>query len=472
MSSFSATHQFSCSRSALFQYHESPGAIDRLIPPWESVSVIESADSLAPGSVVRIANRQFGISQIWKAKHVELVKDSLFVDQLTDGPFRRWVHRHEFSDVGAACSQLTDRIDFELPMAPMSNLALPWVRAKLQSMFRFRHRITSDDIAFGDSIAASRGGVAAPFRIAVTGSTGLIGRRVCELASVLGFEVIRIVRPESLKVGVRFPTGVVTAQLQGGTREDQQRLEGLDAVIHLGGYGIAERRWSSSVKQRIRDSRVAGTSQLIEGLGRLDSPPKALVSASGIGIFGDRGEEICGETTPAGTGFLSDVAKEWESAAMAYGNMATGNSSRRVAIARMGVVLHPRLGALAKLLPPFRLGVGGRIGSGKQYWPWVHIDDAAGILIHLAAQSACEGPYHVASPEVPSNSEFAKTLAKVLSRPACMPAPAFAMKMLLGEMAGPLLLASTRVTTSRLLSSGYRFRFTSLDESLRNLLGL
>ncbi|MBM3964737.1 MAG: TIGR01777 family protein [Planctomycetes bacterium] len=472
MSSFSASHQFSCSRSALFHYHEAPGAIDRLIPPWESVSVVESADSLAPGSVVRISNRQFGIHQTWKAEHVEFVKDVLFVDQLRDGPFRQWVHRHEFSDVGADCSQLTDRIDFELPLAPVSNLALLWVRAKLQSMFRFRHRITSDDIAFGESIAASRDGSVAPFRIAVTGSTGLIGRRVCELASVLGFEVIRIVRPESLNVGVRFPTGVITAQLQEGTREDQHRLEGLDAVIHLGGYGIADRRWSSSVKQRIRDSRVAGTMQLIEGLGRLDAPPKAMVSASGIGIFGDRGEEICGETTPAGTGYLSDVAREWESAAMAYGNRTAGKSSRRVAIARMGVVLHPKFGALSKLLPPFRLGVGGRIGSGKQYWPWVHIDDAASILIHLAVQSACEGPFHVASPEVPTNSDFAKTLAKVLSRPACMPAPAFAMNMLLGEMAGPLLLASTRVITPRLLSSGYRFRFSSLDESLRNLLGL
>lgn len=472
MSLFSASHQFSCSRSALFRYHQSPGAIDRLIPPWESVTILESADSLAPGSKVRIANRQFGVRQVWNAEHLELVVGSLFVDQLKNGPFRKWIHRHEFSDVDPFGSQLTDRIDFQLPLAPASNLALPWVRTKLESMFRFRHRVTADDINFGESLAAIRSGSAAPLRIAITGSTGLIGRRVCELASVLGFDVVRIVRPESVKGTSRFPSGVVAAQLRGGTREDQRRLEGLDAVIHLGGYGIAEERWSSAVKQRIRDSRVAGTLQLIEGLGRLDSPPKALISASGIGIFGDRGDDFCDETTQAGTGFLSDVAKEWESAAMSYGSTSTGRTARRVAIARMGVVLHPRFGALAKLLLPFRLGLGGRTGSGKQYWPWVHIDDAASILLHLAAQSACEGPYHVASPDVPTNRDFAKTLAKVLSRPSCVPTPAFAMRLLLGEMAGPLLLASTRVTTSRLLSSGYRFRFNSLEEALRNLLGL
>lgn len=472
MPSFNATHRFSCSRQALFQYHRAPGAIDRLIPPWESVTVIQSADSLVPGSVVRIANRQFGIRQIWRAEHVELAEDSLFVDQLQDGPFRKWVHRHEFSDVEINSSQLNDRIEFELPFAPASNLALPWVRAKLAAMFRFRHRITADDINFGESVAAIRGRSAAPLRIAVTGSTGLIGRRVCELASVLGFEVVRIVRPESAKAAVRFPTGIAAAQLQGGTREDQRRLEGLDAVIHLGGYGIAEKRWSEEVKRRIRDSRVQGTLQLIQGLGRLESPPKALVSASGIGIFGDRGGDLCNEETLAGIGFLSDVARDWEAAAMSFGSASAGNTARRVAIARMGVVLHPRFGALSKLLLPFRMGMGGRTGSGKQYWPWVHIDDAASILLHLAAQSACEGPYHVASPEVPTNRDFAKTLAKVLSRPSCVPAPAFAIKLLLGEMAGPLLLASTRVTTSRLLSSGYRFRFTSLDEALRNLLGL
>ena len=296
MSLFSATHQFSCSRTALFRYHQSSGAIDRLIPPWESVTILESADSLAPGSKVRIANRQFGLRQIWNAEHLELIEGSLFVDQLKNGPFRKWIHRHEFSDVGNSGSQLTDRIEFELPFAPASNLALPWVRTKLASMFRFRHRITADDIKFGESVAAIGGRSAAPLRIAVTGSTGLIGRRVCELASVLGFDVVRIVRPESAKGTTRFPTGVVSAQLQGGTREDQRRLEGLDAVIHLGGYGIAERRWSAEVKQRIRDSRVAGTQRLIEGFGQLDSPPKALISASGIGIFGDRGDDFCDET--------------------------------------------------------------------------------------------------------------------------------------------------------------------------------
>jgi uncharacterized protein (TIGR01777 family) len=472
MSLFSATHQFSCSSTALFRYHQSSGAIDRLVPPWESVTILESADSLAPGSKVRIANRQFGLRQIWNAEHLELIEGSLFVDQLKNGPFRKWIHRHEFSDVGNSGSQLTDRIEFELPFSPASNLALPWVRTKLASMFRFRHRITADDIKFGESLAAIGGRSAAPLRIAVTGSTGLIGRRVCELASVLGFDVVRIVRPESSKGTTRFPTGVVAAQLQGGTREDQRRLEGLDAVIHLGGYGIAERRWSAEVKQRIRDSRVAGTQRLIEGFGQLDSPPKALISASGIGIFGDRGDDFCDETTPAGIGFLSDVAKEWESAAMAYGSTTTGGSARRVAVARMGVVLHPRFGALSKLLFPFRMGLGGRTGNGKQYWPWVHIDDAASVLLHLAAQSACEGPYHVASPEVPTNGDFAKTLAKVLARPSCLPTPAFAMRLLLGEMAGPLLLASTRVTTPRLLSSGYRFRFNSLEDALRNLLGL
>lgn len=466
MPNFEASHTFPCERDILFDYHRARGAIDRLIPPWERVTVLSSQDSLEVGSKVVLENSLFGIRQTWRASHVELDPGKLFVDRIDQGPFRSWLHRHEFDAIAVGQSRLTDRIEFELPLAPASHLALGWVRDQLQAMFRYRHCITADDIAAHARLLPLFPPSENP-RIAITGSTGLIGQRTLELASVLGIDVIRVVRAETKSGRQRDPANVRSAKLDLYSAEDRNTLEGLDAVIHLGGASIGDRRWSPRVKQTLRDSRVQSTQKLVDFFRQLDRPPKALVSASGVGIFGDRGDELCREDSQPGPSddFLVSVAREWEAAAQPFESLG------RVAIARFGMVLHPRAGALAKLLTPMKLGLGGPIGSGRQVWPWVHVDDAANILLHLAFQPNCVGPYHVVSPELTTNRQFTQSLATVLHRPAILPMPAMGMKLLLGEMAGPLLLASTKATTERLIASGYQFRFTNLRSAFANLLG-
>jgi uncharacterized protein (TIGR01777 family) len=362
---------------------------------------------------------------------------------------------------------LSDRIEYELPLHPLSSIAEPWVQSKLDTMFRYRHRTTQDDLRAMTRLPIRSHEEGGPWKIAVTGSSGLIGRRVVEMASVFGWQVTRILRPGSRPDRSLFPRTVRSVQLDSGTANGLELLEDLDAVIHLSGYGIAEERWSDSVKRRIRDSRIDGTSTLVGLLGGLRRPPKVLVSGSGMGIFGDAADRVCRESDPSGGDFLGTLARDWEATAQAFSS--TGG---RVAVARFGMVLHPRFGALAKLLGPFRLGLGGTMGGGGQYWPWVHIDDAANILLHLATQPGCSGPYHVVAPEAVTNREFTRTLAAVLHRPSFLPVPAWVLRLAVGEMAGPLLLSSVRGSTERLLESGYLFRFPMLRDALQHLLGM
>ena len=419
---FRYSSDFTCSVKRLFGYHEQAGAISRLIPPWENIAVAQSNDSLDVGSMVKIQSKLGPLTQNILAKHTEYRPNELFVDEMLSGPFASWKHEHRFESLGDGRSKLTDSIQYQLPMAPMSNLFGGWVENKLQAMFRFRHRITADDLCFSQRLKQlgfdpSQRSI----KIGISGSSGMIGRRTIELARVLGIEVIRSERPNR-KSGqdVRWPRGVQSAA------EDQlDAFENLDAWIHLGGVGIADRRWSDSYKQSIRSSRVESTSKLVDRLGKLNRPPKVLVCASGVGIYGDRGQELLDERSSVDQGvtgedFLADVARQWESSARAY-----ENQGGRVALARFAMVLHPRHGALSKLLLPFQLGAGGPMGDGKQYWPWVHVDDAASILLYLAADQRCRGPYNVSAPECLTNRDFSRVLAKVLRRPSWLPAPRF-----------------------------------------------
>lgn len=500
MAHFSASSKFGCPVETLFGYHEAAGAIDRLIPPWEPAVVASGADSLAVGSVVEVDNWLGPVRQRWVAEHVALEPNRLFIDQLNSSPFAKWVHAHKFVGLDKRDSdypngsELTDSVEYRLPMDPLSRIAIPWVHRKLAGMFRFRHKITRDDLEFAQRLfGVSSDAIYSselkerPKRIGISGASGLIGRRTVALARVLGIEVVRLERTSPNTNGgesaVRWPRGVQSISLSQwvGDPKSAKWLSGLDAWIHLGGAGIADRRWSEQTKRSIRESRVRSTEQIIGLLHGLEMPPKCLICASGVGAFGNRGDEVLREDSSieqsvTGEDFLADVAREWERTALTYKRPANGAQrsspeSLRVAIARFGMVLHPRAGALSKLLLPFRLGVGGPIGNGRQYWPWIHIDDAASVLLHLALRPDCQGIYHVTAPETLTNRDFSKTLGRVLFRPAILPAPSFAMRLLLGEMADSLLLSSVRVTTERLLQSGYQFRFPQLAPALANLLG-
>lgn len=295
-------------------------------------------------------------------------------------------------------------------------------------------------------------------RIAITGSSGLVGSALVPLLTTGGHTVTRLVRGAPEEGEVKWNPTAETF--------DASPLDGIDAVVHLAGENIAGSRWNARVKQRIRDSRVIGTQTLCEGLARMATPPQALVSASAIGFYGDRGDQRLDEDSSAGSGFLAEVVTQWE--------QATGPAAEagiRVVNLRFGVILSPRDGALSKMLLPFKLGVGGRVGSGKQYWSWISIDDVARAILHAIMTGNLFGPVNAVAPNPVTNLEFTKTLGRVLGRPTIFPMPAFAAKLALGEMAEELLLASARVEPKQLLQSGYDFRQPTLEAALRDLLG-
>jgi uncharacterized protein (TIGR01777 family) len=294
-------------------------------------------------------------------------------------------------------------------------------------------------------------------RVAVTGASGLAGSALCVTLATSGYTVLRLVRRPA-----RTPDEIAWDPVSGV--QDASRLDGLDAVVHLAGESIAG-RWTEARKAEIRRSRVDGTRQLCAALAGLARPPAVLVSASAIGIYGDRGNEVLRETSPPGTGFLADVAAAWEA--------ATERASRagiRVVMPRFGMVLSPAGGGLKTMLTPFRLGLGGRFGSGRQFVSWIAIDDVVGIIQHAMRAERLSGAVNAVSPAPVTNAEFTRTLARVLSRPAVLPLPAFAARLALGKMADELLLASQRVLPTRLEDSGYRIMYPRLEDALRHLL--
>ena len=243
-------------------------------------------------------------------------------------------------------------------------------------------------------------------------------------------------------------------------------LEEFDAVVHLAGENIAEGRWTEAKKARIRESRTKPTRALSEALAKLNNPPKTLVSASAIGFYGDRGDEILREGSAPGSGYLPEVCLGWEGA-----TASAVQKGIRVVHLRFGVVLATTGGALAKMLPPFRMGVGGKVGDGKQYMSWIALDDVMGAIHHVLITDRLIGPVNAVAPNPVTNSEFTKTLGRVLSRPTLFPVPAAAARIAFGEMADALLLASPRVIPARLVETGYQFRYPELEGALRHLLG-
>jgi uncharacterized protein len=453
-------------RDSLHRYHARPGALQRLIPPWENVRVLDRSDSLEVGSKVVIENRQFGLPLQWHAKHTAYHPPHSFQDLQESGPFKTFIHDHHFEEHGNNGSKLKDSIEFAMKFGPMGKLGLPFVQQKLEAMFSYRHQTTKADLrleSFLKPFVAGRS-----LRIGVSGSSGMIGRRVVDLISVLGHQPIRILRSESRDSAMQFPLKAMVVKWDvrsGFQKEDRELIDGLDAVIHLAGKGIADARWTQNIKSEIRASRVEGTVQLVQSLVSLPNPPKAFVSASGVGVYGDCGDRLVGENTAPGADFLADLARDWEKAAMTFA------STGRVAIGRLGIALHPRAGALAKMLLPFQLGIGGPMGRGNQYWSWVHVDDAAAAFLYLAINPQASGPYNLVAPEQTTNREFSRTLAKVLARPCWLPASSFALRLALGEMADAMLLSSTRANGERLVEDGFPLRGNTLEGTLRHLLG-
>ncbi len=291
-------------------------------------------------------------------------------------------------------------------------------------------------------------------RILVSGVSGPIGAALLPSLKTRGYDVTRLVRGSA--------TGEDQVAWDPAKPISPEMVSGYDAVVHLAGESIVG-RWTKTKKIKIRGSRVAGTTTLAEALAAAEHKPQVFVCSSAIGYYGDRGSEVLNEQSKPGVGFLADVCREWEAA-----TQAASNAGIRTVQMRTGVVLSPKGGALGKMLTPFKLGVGGRIGDGQQWMSWIDVQDMVGAIHHMLKSDLLQGPVNMVAPKPVKNVEFAKTLGSVLSRPAILPMPAFAVNLAFGEMGETVLLSSQRVEPTQLVMSGYPFRFTDLRASLEN----
>jgi uncharacterized protein len=298
-------------------------------------------------------------------------------------------------------------------------------------------------------------------RVLVSGASGLVGSALVPSLKAGGARIARLTR-HSAALSHAADEELIPWNPSQAISPDA--VSGFDAVVHLAGESIAG-RWTDEKKARIRESRIPATANLAAALAAAKGRPAVFISASAIGYYGNRGDETLTEESSAGTGFAADLAREWESA-----TAGAMNAGIRTVEIRIGIALAASGGALAKMLPAFRLGVGGRIGNGRQWMSWVDVRDVVGAIHHVLKTGSLQGPVNLVAPRPVTNSEFTRTLAGVLSRPAIFPMPAFAARLAFGEMADELLLASQRVEPTKLTTSGYSFHFSDLRSSLENIL--
>ncbi len=442
--------------SAVFAWHERPGAFESLSPPWVDVEVVERTGGILDGGEVLLSIGRAPLNVRWRLMHRDYIRGEQFKDVQISGPFESWTHTHKFTAQSDGGCVLEDTIEFQLPQLP-----LPWlpgflIKEELRRMFNYREDILTHQVAL-------EGQEEKCMQVAITGSHGLIGSTLVPLLTTRGHQVRRMVRrgndgKEAGKTDIEWSA---SSEWDADTH-----LQGVDAVVHLAGESIASGRWTDEKKRAIRDSRIEGTRALSECIAKMKNPPRVLVCASAIGFYGDRGDSAVDESDSSGEGFLSELCVDWEASAD-----AARAAGVRVVNARIGVVLSPRGGALAKMLPPFQMGAGGKIGSGKQYMSWIAIDDVAGAILHCLTNDAIEGPVNLVAPHAVTNDQFTRGLGAVLHRPTIFPVPDFAARLAFGEMADELLLASTRVVPEKLDKGGYKFMYPQIEDALRHVLG-
>lgn len=433
----------------VFDWHARPGAFTRLSPPWQPMRLVSEATSLRDGR----ATLALPGGLRWVAEHQadgydppRRFVDAIGGDRLSSLPARkalRWRHTHDFVDLGDGRTRVIDRVDTSVPAA------------LLRPMFVYRHRQLADDLA-AHRRAAARG--LAPLTVAVTGSSGLVGAALTAFLRTGGHRVIGLVR--------RRPAGA--DERAWDPRDPDPRLfDGVDAVIHLAGASIAG-RFTDGHREAVRDSRIGPTRRLAEVLGRAATKPAVLLSASAIGYYGyDRGDEALTEDSDRGDGFLADVVDDWEAA-----TAPAEQAGIRVVRVRTGIVQSPSGGTLRLMRPLFSAGLGGRLGSGRQWLSWIGIDDLVDVYHRGLWDTELSGAVNAVAPQPVRNSEYTATLARVLRRPAVLPVPALGPRLLLGAQgARELACASQRVSPAKLAAADHRFRQPGLEEALRHLLG-
>jgi hypothetical protein len=439
----------------VFAYHARAGALERLTPPWEPLTVIERNGTIANRGEVK-AKLFPGLEVV--ARHTDYEPPLLFRDEQARGPFSSWRHTHRFEAIGAERTKLIDEIEYALPFGSLGALiAGRAVSRRLDRMFTYRHTVTALD--------NERMAWAKPFgtkRVAVTGASGLLGRALCRFLTLAGHEVLPVVRTSSSSPPPQTPH--LAWDPAAGTI-DSAGFEGIDAVVHLAGEPIGHKRWTPEFRQLVLASREQGTRLIARTLARLQRPPSVFVSASAVGYYGNGGDAWLDEDAPSGEGYLAEVCRHWEAASLEA-------TPVRTVVVRIGLVLSLSGGPLVDILRPFRWGVGLHFGSGRQFMPWIGIDDVVGAIHHALFDASVVGPVNLVAPAPERNRDFMSILGAVLGRPAWARAPAFALRAALGgQKADELLLSGQRLRPRKLQAAGFRFLHAELEPALRHLLG-
>ncbi|AEI62137.1 TIGR01777 family oxidoreductase [Corallococcus macrosporus] len=456
---FDARSRMPVTAHELFAWHAREGAFERLAPPWERMEVLErTGDGIRTGARVVVRMRVGPVPQRLVAEHTAYSEGAMFQDTQRSGPFTKWVHTHRmWPEPTTGTSILDDEVEYILSVGPLGSLfGGGFARRTLERMFAYRHRITREDLKRHAAFVGQ-----GPLTIAVTGASGLVGSALVPFLTTGGHTVKRLVR------GKADPARNEVAWAPDKGEVDTDALEGVDAVVHLAGVNVAGQRWTPEYKDAILKSRTQGTRTLAEALARMKRKPKVLVSAGGSSIYGDRGDELLTEESSTdGEGFLSQVSREWEAAAA-----PAEAAGIRVVHLRIGPVLDAREGALAKMLPAFLAGGGGPIGSGRQWMSWVALEDVLGLIHFSVFTEAARGALNTVAPGAVRQADFARTLGKVLRRPAVFPVPSPVVRTLFGQMGQEALLDGARIVPQAAQRLGFAFLLPDLEGALRFTLG-
>jgi uncharacterized protein len=441
---------------SVFDWHERPGALERLTPPWGEVEVLERSGGIRDGGEVALRVRRGPTSFDWRLRHRDYEHGRQFRDEQVSGPLKSWLHTHRFSPLEGGGTLLEDEVDVVPPLGPAGAAIGPvFLRTELGRLFRFRYRRLFTDLARHAERANEP-----RLTVAITGSTGMIGESLTHFLTTGGHRVIRLVR-DSREVGEgRIFWNPAVGEI------DAEGLRDADAVVHLAGTSIGAGRWTEARKKSILESRVKGTELISRTLAGLQGGPRVLVSASAVGFYGDRASETLDERASSGRGFLAEVCRAWEAA-----TRPAERAGIRVVHLRGGVVLSPAGGAIGQMLLPFKMGVGGRIGSGKQYMSWIDLDDHVALIHHVLYTDSLTGPVNSTAPHPVTNATFTAALGRAVGRPTVIPVPALALKAVFGQLGTEALLWGQRVLPRKAIESGFRFFYEGVEESLRFQLG-
>jgi len=441
----------------VFEFFNRPENLARITPPSMGFHILTpSPVTMASGSVIDYTVNVAGFPMRWTSVIQDYQPPFKFVDCQVRGPYSFWHHTHLFQETRRG-TLVTDEVRYRLPAEPLGRIALPLIKKQLDFIFNYRAQVIQE--IFGLQPAIPLGGK--EMKIVITGATGFIGKPLVSKLSAAGHHLVVLTRDPALSKWHVTPKLQV---LQWDSRTSGKwaaALEGADAVIHLAGEPIAAKRWTLAQKERLLKSRVDSTRTIVQAILAAKTKPKVLISGSAVGFYGPVAEGDVTENAGRGEGFLAGVCEAWEKE-----TDLLKNTGVRVVLLRTGIVLERGGGALAKMEFPFKIFAGGPLGSGTQWFPWIHRDDEIGLIEFALTNDKVSGPLNATAPEPLTMADFCKALGRSLHRPSWAPVPAFVLKVLLGEMS-EMLLTGQKAVPKAALGAGYVFKYPSVDNALR-----